>query len=822
MNAKTHTSVIALGRVSATAPVTRSNNVTLSHINGRPALTPIPEPVIVTGANLCPLAVFHADGGIDHTLFEVRGGDPALKVESRGIWTDIPIACSEIRCAMARGGGFLVMTDAGPRSVLLGDAGWTVTDLSVVAPHITVEAVPVGTVSATVGAVTLRNVDFSRSEPVIPESSVADLGNALFRAYSRIDEAALEGGLWFQPLIVRYHLLAADGRRLYTSSAMLMSADGMQCTDEIHFQCVKSGTSLEVPSARVSAMAYGLRVGIPADAVSSLEALGVVSVQVCVTPQLHSVSRSASVPWRMQRQGTDEPLLTVAMPGATRSFASKADRFRDILWQMMCRLPRLESCVLSLPLAAAGTVAEVERTGRSDTMAELEKCLMSLLDPVTYTPGGVEKSLLREISAPNSFTASCVCADGDMVLWGDVTPLPAPSVSVEELASGFADEPFRGFLMTTRTDGSRRMIPVSGPRMPAAWGRSVVFRDPQVCALDLFLEDTAGATRHSRLSLTPLPDGSGAGWISPDFSATAFDLWTGGYPEVTAPYGGERRQGAVVAARLSAPLKPLSATECCRSPVMAVLPAVRGQTSWSFSQCHIAVFSRGEVCAATVSVAGGIRASARVDSRGIDSPAAVAWTPDGIVALHRGQLFRIAGARSRTLIGDSEFVKVAWDTRSQQLFLLDAAGTLTVMDPKSLARSVCTAPSPVIGLTEVAGHLWFSSADGLRRQPPSPAPGAGLRHIVWRSGLSVPPHACFRRLEMFMSASVFRGRISLLLAGANSPDCAVPAVTITVSGEVRAPFVRNIVAPRRPFSEIEIEADVSADFQINSITVDSR
>lgn len=150
------------------------------------------------GLGVAPGIVAVADGRVLSACTRYRTDGSSMTLWSRrlpggktGLWSNTSMEPDEFqsvlepvtaRCAIATATGFLVMTDDGPLTLTEQEDDGTLTTasrISGIAPKITIEGVAMGELSATLPAMTMSNVDFSRVSPQLRQSDIKTLSGHL-------------------------------------------------------------------------------------------------------------------------------------------------------------------------------------------------------------------------------------------------------------------------------------------------------------------------------------------------------------------------------------------------------------------------------------------------------------------------------------------------------------------------------------------------------------------------------------------------------------------------------------------------------------------
>ncbi len=102
---------------------------------------------------------------------------------------------------------------------------WQLHNATPIYPQVTLDVIPVGTLTANVGRRTLSR-DYSRSQRLDPIDTRLVTADIL-DAYTRLYDLARSTGCWMQPVITRWRIVYRT-RTLYTSAPVLLSPSGLQ------------------------------------------------------------------------------------------------------------------------------------------------------------------------------------------------------------------------------------------------------------------------------------------------------------------------------------------------------------------------------------------------------------------------------------------------------------------------------------------------------------------------------------------------------------------------------------------------------------------
>lgn len=798
------------------------HNLIKSRESGRDVLTVAPG-LLSSGQGVAtPLASFNDTEGQPHTLFSITDDTISCgwMIEHCGAKqsaaTDSPLLC-----AAPTSGGFIAMTSQGAIRLTFDGENWSASaDASIHPRGISLEATDCGSITAYTSPLNLTDVTLNRDNSTIGKTGLSRLSGTLSAAYTRLTELAADGGMWLQPVVARYHLLNSAGERLYSSMPMTFCSEaGWECCGEISVNCSATSTdALDVPSIPLTANTYKLQLRLSADDASRLRTAGVAAIEIETSPQIHPFDRQASAAYRIVRPTSADPTLTVALPGATTHFTRRDELRRSTILSIMADIDSATSIERTLSLPKSGGTIEISRS--RFLSVDAESALTSQLRPhsTASTKTSAPNGLIGMITSPNRFAAATVTTMGDTIVWGDITPLSTLSINIHELCRDHIDDPFTGLLTVEMADGSSRHISLSGSRLPRAWAPTVSYPDINATSLTLDLLGQSGLRLHGSITLHPDGSHSRASHINLQLKQAALTATSAPMPQPAASdYDTDRHPGAIVACRISSPLIPVAAAECCHSPILALHAAVRSQSSWDFSRCHLYALSAHAIYAAAINLDRRNATASLIDRRGIDHAGASTATPLGIMALHRGQLLKITASRVDTIDCGLSATDIAWDPATQRLWLLDSEGNLSLRSPLTGATATIPSPADFRKITTVDNRVWLTDTDELYYVEQSPPPAA-LRPLAWQSAIDLPQGSRITAVTLRISATSFNGSIRLSARNATaSADQNI--LRLNVNGSLNAPIGCRVAAPPRPFYSIAVEGTASADFQLHSITI---
>lgn len=776
---------------------------------------------------LVPLASAILPSGAEAVIFRSPAPDSAgqwsLHAAAGGEITQVWSGTDEPFCAVAASRGWIVMTAGGRMDVRAKDPDgiqWEVSGSGFRRPEIVISAVERGTVSETIAARTLSGVDFSRENPDIGDKNLDALSDALLEAYASLSARAAGSRSWIQPVIVRVHLMEG-AERLYSTEPFLVAPYGWQCCEPISATCTRTDTSLSVPQTSLTAGMFSISV--------SLRSLGAyasrtTSVAVTVTPQVHPVDFGAQAYWRIARPSSQEPVLTLALPGATESMASRDPARAAELMAVTARLDRLETGAASMK-ALPDTAVTVNNDSRRQAAAERAEVDRALKAAVTARGATAADSLLASVSAPNSFIARRAVCSGDAVAWADITPVTAPApLPPGPFTPGGRDTEWSGTLRVTLADGSTVDTLIGYPmEMPSGLPALTSYPDPEAVKMELWVENLdEGTVGYAAAALTPSADNRRAIRVDPSLKPVALAEWNGdSYPSAVnaGTVYGTRRPGAVLSARTDAPWLPLGALMVTNAPLVALHAAVKSPSSWDFTRCHLYGFSPAGIFAISLGADRSRISSAMIAPHSVTDGAMAAYTPAGVMALDScGNLLCVSGSRIRTITSCPDATAIARSPATDELWIARADGSLTAIDPATALRRSLRFGSAARSIATAGNTLWLASDSATFLVSPDAAP---LTAVSWcaRTALKRRRYTAVTGLKVRLSASRFCGRIVLRGDSGAGTAGAATLITLDVDGEVNAPLSARLAAPARSYISLEITGEASPDLLIDSSSI---
>lgn len=823
MKRKTYVKRIKISQLMHRGPVTACDNLIMSAAaaDGVDALVPVAGAEAVDEA-MTPLAVTalpdvgtamllrsDAFAGSGSWRLFVRCGDVA-----RQVW----IGAERPECAVAQGRGWLVMTASARIEVTCGgDGTWSASAIDATPPDVEIRTVTRGSVSGRMEAVTLTDVDFDRSEPRLSDASLKLLTASTLSAYTSLSAAAAASGAWVQPMLARYHLLDSAGERLFSSEPLIVGA-GWQCSDKFTIECSRSGAQLSVPATVIRADAYGLELTVRSLGAYTGRAA---AVQVTLSPQVHPVNFGAVADYRIVRPATAAPALTVALPGATVAMADDTASRATGLLRMVERIDAICATVtVTAPDASAVAIVNPALLSAADEARSLRSMLAR--SPAPRSAG--DPSLAAAVMPPHAFTARTVTTGGDAVVWGDVTPLPAP-VGVSLWTGSDGDDPpeWSGTLAVTMADGGRVLTSVGYPMpLPAGLPPLASYPDVRAVKMELWVENHETSTvSHVAVHLKATADGARAVSIAPDLAPrllTPTGITSYPRPAPGSVSTGRRIAGALVAAAAARPGIAIGAMELTPSPVVVLVPAVKGASSWDFTRNRIYAFSPAGIFAVAFGACRSTIASSIIDRRGVSDAGRVAYTSAGVAAVTDGGVPVVirgsAVSRLNLPAHEGNVNSIAWHTDDDSLWMLTSSATVLAMNLADGACHTRRFPFNPITLHSPADTMLIGTSDYLLRLAAQPFATTPVR---WAVRVPLDPAMRLHAIEIDLAASAFSGSVRVRTDGGAGSAESFPLLDLALTGQINAPVRERVAGLCMRFIIVEVEALVSADFRLTGL-----
>ena len=691
-------------------------------------------------------------------------------------------------------GDFLSVADTGSRLVFMTSEGpWTVDyDLATdnvsvrgntpLYPSIAFHASAVTASESTVRPVTFKGTYTHWAGPLDPLDADALTGE-MRGAVDRCFAAALAEGRYPAPVLVWYHLLDAAGSVVHRSSPVLVEPEPAAGRLSCEIPVSRSGSAYAATSpSALSLPSFTLNVVVPAAEASAWG--DAVTVKVFRSRPLPEVDVTA--PFAATFAGTSSsPVLRLSVP-PFRRYDSVVTGFLDTLREEDC-----DTFVINLDpgSGAARRVALPPGNATSMTAAVADMRTAARRIPST--------DVLAGVAPPHSFSAAASCVDGDMTVWGDITPLSALPQGVSAWATAVASaEPWSAVVrVTIATDtGEPEILSLeeSGAgNAPLQLSRLISYPHPSARLIEIEITRPSGVTR---LSLPLTPYGSVAAAMNRGTSSTGDTLSAGATPLKPVTRRRRRRQrGLMLTALSSSPLTPLSALTATSGTIVAVTPASRSSSAWDFARRHLYLFGSGGIHAVAVSSAMKSVSAHLIDSRAVTAAAHVARSPDGVYALSAGNLLLVKGSRAELVDDRVTAGRIGWSGADGSLYCTSGVAAVTVRSPDGSWHTRELPGTSEYAMTGDGNRLVVYSGSRFITLPSARAESAAVywkrRLMLARGGV---PQA-IRCVEVHMSSPA--ARLTIGLYGDNGSAVTRLITSVDVEGEITAPVVLPVIFP---------------------------
>lgn len=498
-----------------------------------------------------------------------------------------------------------------------------------------------GQVSATIPSTSLKGEYNSRSTS-LTTADAATLGNAMGKAYMALSDSAMTHRRYIQPVMARYRIRNKQGEPVYLSAPVLITPSTAMQGSEATFTLTGGNYNLASETV-LRAESFALKLTPCAD-ITPDEGWGDIigSVDILVSPQLHLYLHGAAPLHRFGNFSATGGSVTLRLPGMTDSplTAATGTRFHAMVTGL---LDRIDSALLP------------ENADRHDTMTEIA-ALCRILDTVTAEPSP-DGRILDSLSPPHTFAALRGAAAGNTTIWGNLHVIPFNGYSPAELTAipTATSTPVPAVSCVRFGDGESVVSPctLSG-YIPSSLSPLVTYPSPEASEISVSV-----GNRSVTLPLQVSPGGKWAYYLDPSALPIAFDTETDTFVIPSANPPSRHYPDAIVATGRGTARSP-SALVRCPGEITGITPTALPISSWDFARANFYTFTLAGSCALTVNSNGNRLTAARIDSRSVTAPEAVAVTPDGVMAVADGDLLRLNSNRVTTVLTGVAADRIGW------------------------------------------------------------------------------------------------------------------------------------------------------------------
>lgn len=677
--------------------------------------------------------------------------------------------------------------------------------------------------------------DYSSYTGALNATDTARLTTDVLTAYTALSDKARAGGLWMQPVMMRWRLADADGKTLLTGAPVLVGPkEGAGGCTEFHATLADGSGSRQ--ATQISAAVYRLRVQTAV--ATTADAARCRKLIVEATLPLHPIDPSAQCPTRISRSSDgSKTTLSFRLPGSSAGMAD-APALRSSLVKGL--IPNVEELYR--------TVTEIDNPFSSSKTVELRAEDFPTADPAeacrTMAAAAVrrpDKVSRAEVlcSAPHIFGAMTGAVSSDTVMWGGIRPFRFDGFCPQTCFRDFTgDGTWYATATVSFADGKSvtvaENISAGKPERvrPVLW-----YPAPDAVALTLCMVADGRATQ-AEFPLTATADGRGAAWVAEGAKPVVwYDVAadTASAPSATLPFSlaVSPMPGAVATARLGQPEAATGLRTVTAGSIVALHPAPTGDSAFGYAYRRFLIFCSAETLMATTSADGGLRSVDYFDYRALASADHVTPTTDSqspLMAVLGGDLTAIGRRRCVTLISGFGAHSLGWDAGSSRLWATGTSGSIKVLSANAtalhtlnmkLTRPMLTTPDGLLacGSDDSGDCVYFT---GLPGKPTDV-------DIVCRAVCEAPTEARTGRPMRVCCATVslqtnnFCG--SLKVTGSRAAPCAADVAdalcaSVAVDGGVRGCVnTGGFFSQPFPFVTVTVRGKVSPDFCLGHITL---
>lgn len=450
------------------------------------------------------------------------------------------------------------------------------------------------------------------------------LAEAAKEAWINLDDAVAAAGVLWQPVAVAVRILSADGAVLYTSSPVVLThPDGKQFNPSFAFS--RRDSSLFAVAPEVAAPVWRPMVTLPPALLESLPAGAV--IQLVMSPLIYGSSTSRT-PAVAPRRRSDDPLARVTLAAAVPDVVSAKARMSPV-WST-----RLPDSSMTFPVVPPGVGA-----------LSVDPPAMTLLS-----------------AGAGAATASTVVFAAPSMRRAD-PPSPAGYAAAVDAGSSW-----RGYVEVEFADGSSRVTVAEGPSdAPVSFSPLLSYPAPDAVALTVVVR-SQGVVRRRRFPL--VASAKSAVFIASDLKPLTLDSSLPVYVPPASRPSPVDYPACVAVADSSLPLQPYAILAPSAGKVNAVCPAVSAQSSWDFGRSRFYVFTDSGIYMLNVDPARRKASLSLIDTRVVESRAAVCRVDGSVAAIASGDILLLAGSHLSRIARVPSAVALAWNHADHELWCL--------------------------------------------------------------------------------------------------------------------------------------------------------
>jgi hypothetical protein len=690
-------------------PEEAHNGVVTCH-NLRPmhgCLMPAPLPIVVAKDGWRVLASVPLSSGA--VLLYTRGQQ--LAVMQRGLVAssvDLPEVPLAATATVA--GKVLVMTAGGAYMADVTASSVKVDAVEPPAlPRLRVDAV--GKVSTVVNALKF-SCAYASGESILAVDANR-VSTAVNKAWDELDADARAAGLWWQPMVAMARLVSAEGHEIMSTPPVLLRGEDEFC-GPIQLQSDDNRTTLPLT---LNAWAWQIAVDMPA-----ASAMPQVSrVEVVVAPMLHYADNSQPAMVALRQRASDQYFVSAGYsPSGLGLRSSGKSGSAQLVADVVARMDRLGQVVAVLKPEAEATTVMVAAAPASTPKADRS----ALSAALARKPEAASRAAAW-LSAPHQISATTMCSTAGIVALAGLSVKPYAGYGAEALAAKVENASWHAAVKVELSDGSSRVVTSEGTTAaPTAFSPVLSYPSAEAVKMTITTKVTGRGTFRGEFALTP--DTSGRRSIYVDSSLRPIEL-----PSADAyvvPDEECRRvefSDYVAVAPAEAALSPTAITRLSGCSVVALKPAVSASQNLDFGRQRIFALGSGGIHALTVKGGAAQLTSNLLDTRPVESAAAVIYANNALMAVAGGDIVGINRAAVTTYLSGVNAAALAWDGSRSELWAINK-GAVTVYCTRRRMRSYTLGLEADPALTssiesqsfvgDTSGQLYRVGSDGLGSQ----------------------------------------------------------------------------------------------------------
>lgn len=765
------------------------NNLQRATSGNRLITTSLPSKIISGGYK--PIHHYsHSDGSI--TLFLYSGGTiSAFKQNNDDSSTPIEITTidQEPYCGVNAGFSVYLMTDDGAFRIDYNDETnqWMPLGPMPKFPAVKISTTNITQFTAQTQSFSLSG-NYSHWQGTLNKIDQQTLTNSLLQTYSYLKEEATTAGFFIQPILSRYHLIDIHGNILFSSSPTMISAPtGFQCTEKLTFT---TDDFAKINSATLSAAGFQLDITLqPFENSPWADIIDAIVIEA--TPILDPIDAKSSAQCRLELNNNSEGIITSYMPGVSITMIKSTQRQESLILNAFLSFSSIASPLIHI------TCPYVKN-----------------IDSIILTPKYLPSKGIT--SSPYRFSAHTSMLCGTTVLWGDIIQLKPYAPNIEDIATSFnSNSGFWRAMVCIEFDNSEDVVVWSGEgenNCPSHISPLLSYPDNHASRISIAIS-CGEKILHQTFPLSPLANADYAIYLNPQLTPFTITNTSTSFIIPSQHYTKIPLTGVVAVSQITNPLYLTAFQKVSEGSIISITSAVRSSSSWDFARTHAYAFTTTGIFALSINATHSLISSHIMDNRKITNPQSVTFANNAVYAVASGDLISISGSKSATIINNTPILEIAWENFTHQLIGTTSESTLWRYNIKTGDMTTSDAPANAL-IYNTSEHSYLYNNDAIYiigKENKSIS-------IKWQHTLFISnPRQRLSLCSFHLTASHFDGTIALKAHSSTGNENSYPITSLRINGAINAPIPMRIIAPLRPYITIEINGNVSCDFELHSI-----